>query len=121
MARINKILHLKKSATSSPAPGAGDLDYGEIAINYHADVSKIYFKDSDDTIKAINSGDQVITSGDLASGVILGEMALLGTIPNHIADDVTLTVPQNFSIREVNISGAGADVTVSSSSTWTIV
>ena len=121
MARINKILHLKKSSTSSPAPGAGDLDYGEIAINYHADVSKLYFKDSDDTIKAINSGDQVITSGDLAAGVILGEMALLGTIPNHIADDVTLTVPQNFSIREVNIFGAGADVTVSSSSTWTIV
>ncbi len=109
MARINKILHLKKNSTSSPAPSTGDLDYGEIAINYHADVSKIYFKDSDDTIKAINSGD------------ILGEMVLLGTIPNHIADDVTLTVPQNFSIREVNISGAGSDVTVSSSSTWTIV
>ncbi len=57
----------------------------------------------------------------MAAGVVLGEMALLGTIPNHIANDVTLTVPQNFSIREVNISGAGSDVTVSSGSTWTIV
>ena len=46
MARINKILHLKRNSTSSPAPGTGDLDYGEIAINYHADVSKIYFKDN---------------------------------------------------------------------------
>ena len=50
MARINKILHLKRNSTSSAAPGAGDLDYGEIAINYHADISKLYFKDSDDTI-----------------------------------------------------------------------
>ena len=43
MARNNKILHIKKSSTSSPDPVAGDLDYGELAINYHASVSKIYF------------------------------------------------------------------------------
>ena len=121
MARINKILHLKRSSTSSAAPSAGDLDYGEIAINYHADVSKIYFKDSDDTIKVINSGDQVIDSGDIAAGAIFAEMVLLGTIPNTISSDTTISHSANFSIREVNIFGAGADVTVSSSSTWTIV
>ncbi len=121
MARINKILHLKRNSTSSPAPGTGDLDYGEIAINYHADVSKIYFKDSDDEIKAINSGDQVIDSGDIAAGAILAEMVLMGFIPNTIESDTTLSTSQNFSIREVNIIGAGVDVTVSSGSTWTIV
>jgi hypothetical protein len=62
MARINKILHLKRNSTTSAAPGAGDLDYGEIAINYHADVSRLYFKDSDDTIKVINDSTKSPTS-----------------------------------------------------------
>ena len=62
MARINKILHLKRSSTSSPAPGTGDLDYGEIAINYHADISRLYFKDSDDAIKVINDSTKSPTS-----------------------------------------------------------
>jgi hypothetical protein len=62
MARINKILHLKRNSTTSAAPLAGDLDYGEIAINYHADVSRLYFKDSDDTIKVINDSTKSPTS-----------------------------------------------------------
>jgi len=29
------------------------LEYGELAINYHADVSTIYFKDSANSVKSI--------------------------------------------------------------------
>ena len=56
MARNNKILLLKKSGTSSPAPSAGSLEYGELAINYHADVSTVYFKDSANAVKSIIGG-----------------------------------------------------------------
>ena len=53
MARNNKLLLMKKSGTSRPAPSAGNLEYGELAINYHADVSTIYFKDSANSVKSI--------------------------------------------------------------------
>ena len=57
MARNNKLLLMKKSGTSSPAPSAGNLEYGELAINYHADVSTIYFKDSANSVKTIVDSD----------------------------------------------------------------
>lgn len=44
----NKII-LKKSSVVGKGPTAGDLDYGELAINY-AD-GKIYFKASDNSVK----------------------------------------------------------------------
>ena len=47
----NTVIIKNRSNTSSPAPSTSDLSSGEIAINYHADVSKIYFKDSSDSIR----------------------------------------------------------------------
>tara|TARA_R100000278_G_C5469400_1_gene163911 strand:- start:386 stop:595 length:210 start_codon:yes stop_codon:yes gene_type:complete len=47
----NTVIIKNRSNTSSPAPSTSDLSSGEIAINYHADVSKIYFKDSANTIR----------------------------------------------------------------------
>ena len=61
MARNNKILLLKKSGTSSPAPSAGSLEYGEVAINYHADVSTGYFKDSANSVKSITDSSKSAT------------------------------------------------------------
>ena len=73
MARNNKILHIKKSSTSSPDPVAGDLDYGELAINYHADVSKIYFKASDNSIKSVTDSSQSAQLADVtALAIALG-------------------------------------------------
>ena len=61
MARNNKILLMKKSGTSSPAPSAGNLEYGELAINYHADVSTVYFKDSANSVKSITDSSKSAT------------------------------------------------------------
>ena len=73
MARNNKLLLMKKSGTSSPAPSAGNLEYGELAINYHADVSKIYFKASDNSIKSVVDASQAATSEDAtALAIALG-------------------------------------------------
>ena len=43
MARNNKLLLMKKGDASG-APGSGDLEYGELAINYHTSSMKVYFK-----------------------------------------------------------------------------
>jgi hypothetical protein len=40
---------LKKSSVTSNAPGTGDLEYGEVAINY-AD-GRLYYKNSSNEIK----------------------------------------------------------------------
>ena len=49
----NKII-LKKSNVSSKVPLAGDLDYGELALNY-AD-GKLFYKDSSNNIQEISGG-----------------------------------------------------------------
>ena len=49
----NTIILKNRNNTSSPAPSTSDLSNGEVAINYHADVSKIYFKDSANTVREV--------------------------------------------------------------------
>lgn len=48
-------IKLKKSGTPGAIPLAGDLEYGELAINYADGV--VYFKDSTDTIQTVGGGD----------------------------------------------------------------
>lgn len=48
----NTKLKLKKSSVSGRAPVAGDLDYGELAINYTD--GKLYYRNSSNAVKAFN-------------------------------------------------------------------
>lgn len=48
---------LKKSSVSSNAPGSGDLEYGEVALNY-AD-GKLYYKNSSNVIKNFVDSDLI--------------------------------------------------------------
>jgi hypothetical protein len=72
----NKVILRNRSNTSSPAPthntnAATDVDHGELAINYHADVAKIYFKDSSNSIREIK--DKVGSEADAtALAIALG-------------------------------------------------
>lgn len=52
-----KIVH-KRSATASQIPAAGQLDYGELAINYTD--GKVFMKKADDSV--IQVGPTVTTS-----------------------------------------------------------
>lgn len=55
----NQVL-LKKSAVAAKVPQAGDLAYGEVAINY-AD-GKLYFKDSSNNVKSfVSSASDLLT------------------------------------------------------------
>jgi len=55
----NTIIIKNRSNTSSPKPSTGDLTSGELAVNYHADVSKLYFKDSASTIREVPDANAV--------------------------------------------------------------
>jgi hypothetical protein len=45
------ILKLYNSGTDGQAPSAGNLAYGELAINYNNE--KLYYKNSGDTLRAL--------------------------------------------------------------------
>lgn len=64
----NTTIKLKKSSVPSQAPGTGDLDYGEIAINY-AD-GRLYYKNSSNVIK--NFVDSDIIYSVLSAGIADG-------------------------------------------------
>jgi hypothetical protein len=49
----NKII-LKKSAVSGKVPLNTDLEYGELALNYHD--GALYYRKNDDTVHAIGGG-----------------------------------------------------------------
>lgn len=51
---------LKKSSVSANAPGTGNLDYGEVAINY-AD-GRLYYKNSSNVIKNFIDSDLIQTA-----------------------------------------------------------
>ena len=69
----NKELLKNSNNTSSPAPGTSDVDSGELAINYHADVATLYFKDSAGTIREIKDSTQSATVADsTALAIALG-------------------------------------------------
>ena len=50
---------LKKSSVSSNAPSAGDLAYGEVAINYADGI--LYYKNSSNEIKTFSDSDRIAT------------------------------------------------------------
>lgn len=60
---MSTIIH-KKSSVAGKVPVAGDLQYGELAINY-AD-AKIYLKKSDNTIVGISEAGTGTQTNDFA-------------------------------------------------------
>ena len=58
---------LKKSSVSSNAPGTGDLEYGEVALNY-AD-GRLYYKNSSNIIKNFIDSDLLTSRLNLSTGL----------------------------------------------------
>ena len=55
----NTKLKLKKSSVAGRIPAAGDLDYGELAINYRD--GKLYYKDNANAVQAFTDSDNIVT------------------------------------------------------------
>ncbi len=106
----NTRLKLKKSSVVGRIPSAGDLEYGEIAINY-AD-GKLYYKNSSNAVAAFNDSasthtlinafvdsDYVLTKAGVPTGITLGaanELLIVGSDGTSIVSDGTLTIdPSN--------------------------
>ena len=91
---------LKKSSVSSNAPGTGDVDYGEVAINY-AD-GRLYYKNSSNVIKNFIDSDLIIAK--ITSEI---EAAVVKTMTTfeYLADSgqtVFLNSDENGSILSYN-------------------
>ena len=73
----NKVL-LKKSSTAAKVPVVGDLDYGELALNYTD--GKLYYKTASNTIDSIPSisATATLTNKTLSSPTITGTLTAGG-------------------------------------------
>lgn len=66
---MSTIIH-KKSSVTGKVPVAGDLQYGELAVNY-AD-AKIYLKKSDNTIVGISDSGTEVNNFAIQMAIALG-------------------------------------------------
>ena len=109
---------LKKSSVLGKVPLAGDLDYGEVALNY-AD-GKLYFKDSNNDISNIGKNADTANSLQTArsisiSGAATGSASFDGSSDVDIAltlapNSITLGTDTNGDYVSNVISGIAIDV-----------
>ena len=91
----NKVL-LKKSSTAAKVPVVGDLDYGELALNYTD--GKLYYKTASNTIDSIPSitatatlTNKTLTSPTINSGALSGTFSGAITLSDTTASTSTTT------------------------------
>jgi hypothetical protein len=85
----NKII-LKKSSVGAKVPVTGDLDYGELALNY-AD-GKLYFKNSSNVINSFSANVDLSAYATLTGTQTLTNKTLTSpTINSGTANNLTLT------------------------------
>jgi hypothetical protein len=85
---------LKKSSVLGKVPLAGDLDYGEVALNY-AD-GKLYFKDSNNDISNIGKNADTANSLQTARSISISGAATGSTLFDGSSDvDIALTLAPN--------------------------
>jgi hypothetical protein len=106
---------LKKSSVSSNAPGIGDLEYGEVAINY-AD-GRLYYKNSSNIIKNFIDSDLIIgyidyidsLKVDIDGDIMTGTLDMGGNKIARVADPVLAGDATNKGYVDAAVAaGAGA-------------
>jgi hypothetical protein len=98
----NKIT-IKRSSVPGKVPAAGDLDYGELAINYRD--GNLFFKNSDNVVSTVASTQFVSVTGNV-------------TAANYFGDGSTLSGINSFS--NVAVSGGNTVAANSIASTLTL-
>jgi hypothetical protein len=110
----NKIL-VKRSNTPGATPGAGSLDYGELAINYQD--GNLFYKNASNVVTVIASNQFLSVAGNVTGGnvISLGNITTSGTIT---ANAVTYTNVDGSNGQVLSTYGNGVTYfrTVASSS-----
>ena len=102
----NKIL-LKKSSVEGKIPGAFDIEYGELALNFSD--GRLYFKDSDNNIQFFKKS-EVASGAELNFVDILNDPFLGKVADNDVTGRVNLesvigSVNDSFDLGFIAISG----------------
>lgn len=95
----NRLL-IKRSSTANSVPTAGDLDYGEIAINYRD--GNLFFKDVSNAIQTIASTQFVSVSGNV-SGNNFSATNAISAGGNITAGNASITA--NVSAGNISTTG----------------
>jgi hypothetical protein len=112
----NTKLKLKKSSVVGRIPSAGDLEYGEIAINY-AD-GRLYYKNSSNQIRSFLDSDQIVSLPETTFAVVnsgSSQYAFTGDGFSSSANNPTLYLTRGKTYKfNVNASGHPFQIRVSS-------
>ena len=89
-------IKIKRSSVANKIPQPGDLDYGELAINYTD--GNLFFKDSNNTVQTLVSTQFVSVAGNITGNVVSGNVfvgngAGLTGVTANIAVTVSNTAP----------------------------
>ena len=118
-------IRLKKSAVSTNAPGTGDIDYGELAINYND--GKLYYKTSSNTIDFFGASSiGVATTAILSGGIFTEKHATSHTLTAselygavyYVTGAGTLTLPAAAAGMHFSVINENA-VSIAVLNTWT--
>lgn len=88
----NKIT-IKRSSVPGKVPAAGDLDYGEIALNY-AD-GNLFFKNSSNTVSTIASTQFVSVTGNVTGNYFIGNGSQLSGITAPLSGNLSGNIQGN--------------------------
>ena len=66
---MTNTVKLKRSGTPNSAPTAGQLEYGELALNYNN--GNLYYKNSSNVVTVIASNQAISVTGNVAAGNIV--------------------------------------------------
>ena len=107
-------IKLKKSSVSGKVPLEGDIDYGELALNYTD--GKLFYKHSDNSIRSFLDSNQIyylIDSDYLKS--IINQEYLEVTRPIFVVEDATPALGGNLSLNGHNITDSGTSGSITMS------
>jgi len=115
-------IKLKRSAVVGKQPQAGDLDYGELALNYSDGI--LYYKNSANVINSISGGGAITDSDAPTQSLQDGSLwwdATNGKLKIYYIDEDAQTTPQTISLtstastnHDYEISGSDRITTHSS-------
>ncbi len=105
----NSKIRLKKSSVVGKVPSVGDLDHGELAINFADGI--IYYKNSSNQISSFIDSDLINTAVDnKLANLTATDISYNNTLTGYVADNVQNAIDE-IDERKLDISALASNVT----------